>query len=122
MHQRRPEEGRARGQGRHAGDHLQVKIHLGCDVRGTIEVLSERPLGTALRVAVWIADAPALSDTVTLFMGSPRSFDLGRFPCGGHRLELRPLGPRRFVVATPPPSVFPCVEGMQPFRVILRPR
>jgi hypothetical protein len=94
----------------------------GCEVTGTIEVMSGRPLGASLQVAVWVADSPMLADTVTLFMGSPRSFDLGRFPCGGHRLEIRPLGSRRFVVAAPPASVFPCVEGMQPFRVILQPR
>ena len=29
VHQGRPQEGRARGQGRDAGDHLQVEIHVG---------------------------------------------------------------------------------------------
>lgn len=93
-----------------------------CVVNGTVEVRSERPLGSSLRVIVRVVDAPARADTVTLFMGSPRPFDLGRLPCGTHRLEVRPLGPRRFAVVAPPTPDVPCAAEARPVRVVLEPR
>jgi hypothetical protein len=94
-----------------------------CPVKGTVEVSSDRPLRGALRVIVSLADAPALRDTVVLFMGPPRPFDLGRAPCGSHRLDVRPLSPRRFTVAPPALDAFDCAAGRTPqFRVVLVPR
>jgi hypothetical protein len=58
-----------------------------CRVKGTVEVRSEKPLSGTLRVVVSLADGPAFRDTVALFMGPPRPFDLGHVPCGKHRRE-----------------------------------
>ena len=92
-------------------------------MKGTVEVSSDRPLRGALRVVVSLADVPALRDTVVLFMGPPRPFDLGRVPCGSHRLEVRPLSARRFTVAPPALDAFDCAAGRtQQFRVVLAPR
>jgi len=94
-----------------------------CRVAGTVEVRSETPLAAALRVEVSLRDVPAVRDTVALFMGTPRTFDLGRVPCGGHRLEVRPLSTRRFAVTSPAASVFACPTGaLRQFRVVLEPR
>jgi hypothetical protein len=94
-----------------------------CQVKGTVEVSSDKPLSGTLRVAIWLADAPALRDTVALFMGPPRPFDLGRVPCGRHRLEVLPLTSRRFAVAPPALDSFDCRAGWsQQFRVVLEPR
>ena len=94
-----------------------------CRVKGTVEVNSDQPLRGALRVTVSLADAPAARDTVVLFMGPPRPFDLGRVSCGNHRLEVRPLSTRRFAVALPALDVFDCGAGRtRQFRVVLEPR
>lgn len=94
-----------------------------CLVKGTVEVSSDRPLRGALRVVVSLANAPALRDTVVLFMGSPRPFDLGPVPCGSHRLDVHPLSSRRFAVAPPALAVFDCLAGRtQQFRVVLASR
>jgi hypothetical protein len=94
-----------------------------CQVKGTVEVRSDRPLRDALRVVVSVANAPASRDTVVLFMGPPRPFDLGLVPCGAHRLDVQPLSSRRFAVAAPALAVFDCRAGWsQQFRVVLEPR
>jgi len=91
-----------------------------CKVRGTVEVRSEKPLSGTLRVVVSLAGRPAVRDTVALFMGPPRPFDLGRVPCGHHRLDVRPLTARRFTVAPPALDVFDCSAGRtRQFRVVL---
>jgi hypothetical protein len=94
-----------------------------CRVMGTVEVRSERPLDGSVRVVVSLAQSPAFSDTVDLFMGPPRRFDLGRVPCGRHRLEARSLGLRPFGFAPPAPGVFECDSARtHQFRVMLEPR
>jgi hypothetical protein len=94
-----------------------------CRVRGTVEVSSDRSLRGALRVVVSIAELPARRDTVALFMGPPRPFDLGLVPCGGHRLEVRPLSARLFTVMPPALDAFDCSAGRtRQFRVVLKPR
>jgi hypothetical protein len=94
-----------------------------CRVKGTVEVRSDQSLRGALRVIVSIAEMPARRDTVTLFMGPPRPFDLGLVPCGSRRLEVRPLSARPFQVAPPALDVFDCGAGRtRQFRVVLVPR
>jgi hypothetical protein len=95
----------------------------GCQVKGTVEVSSGRSLRSALRVVVSLAGTPARCDTVALFMGPPRPFDLGRVPCGSHRLEVRPLSARLFTVVPPALDAFDCSAGRtRQFRVVLEPR
>ena len=94
-----------------------------CRVRGTVEVNSDRPLRGALPVVVSVANAPAARDTVVLFMGPPRPFDLGFVPCGAHRLDVQPLSSRRFAIKTPALAVFDCLPGRtRPIRIVLEPR
>lgn len=94
-----------------------------CRVKGTVEVSSDQSLRGALRVVVSIAGMTARCDTVALFMGPPRPFDLGLVPCGSHRLEVRPLSARLFTVAPPALDVFDCSAGRtRQFRVVLKPR
>lgn len=93
-----------------------------CRVSGTVEVRSERPVRGRPRVVVSLAGAPAPRDTVEIFMGPPRPFDLGRVPCGRHELEVRVLGSRLARVA-PDSLGFTCVAGGGPqLRVVLEPR
>ncbi len=95
----------------------------GCQVKGTVEVGSDQPLRAAMRVVVSLANAASVRDTVVLFMGSPRPFDLGLVPCGSQRLEVRPLSARLFSVAPPALDVFDCSAGRtRQFRVVLKPR
>jgi hypothetical protein len=94
-----------------------------CRVKGTVEVRSEKPLSGTTWVVVSLADAPAFRDSVTLFMGPPRPFDLGRVPCGIHRLEVQPRSPQRFTVLPPALNEFVCAFGrLQQFQVVLKPR
>lgn len=94
-----------------------------CRVKGTVEASPDQSLRGALRVVVSIAGMTARCDTVALFMGPPRPFDLGLVPCGSHRLEVRPLSARLFTVAPPALDVFDCSAGRaRQFRVVLKPR
>ena len=94
-----------------------------CQVKGTIEVRSEKPLSGTTWVVVSLADAPAFRDSVTLFMGPPRPFDLGRVPCGTHRLDVQPRSSHRFTVLPPALNEFVCAnERVQQFQVVLKPR
>jgi hypothetical protein len=94
-----------------------------CQVKGTVEVRSEKPLSSATWVVVSLADAPAFRDSVTLFMGPPRPFDLGRVPCGIHQLDVQPRTSQRFTVLPPALNEFVCVQKrLQQFQVVLKPR
>jgi len=97
----------------------------GCDCRvgGTVEVRSERPVRGEPRVLVALADRPAARDTVTIFMGPPRPFDLGRVPCGRHELRVTPLGGRRLALVAPDSTAIGCAAGdVRQIRVVLEPR
>jgi len=94
-----------------------------CQVKGTVEVNSDQPLRSALKVVVSLLGMPARCDTVALFMGPPRPFDLGFVLCGSHQLEVRPLSARLFKVAPPALDVFECAAGRtRQFRVVLKPQ
>jgi hypothetical protein len=73
----------------------------GCVIRGTVEARSERRIPEYLRVTLWLAAAQAVRDSVELFMGSPRQFEL-RAPCGRHRIDM--LVEPRLTRYTPRPS------------------
>jgi hypothetical protein len=95
-----------------------------CDVRGTVEIAWNRPLEEGLRVVVALAEDPSLADTVVLFMGAPRPFELRGAPCGRHRVSIRTLSRRRFRVVVPSAlGPFDCASDslVQP-AIVLRPR
>ena len=94
-----------------------------CRVNGTVEVRPESPVYGGPRVVITLASQPALRDTVAIFMGPPRSFDLGRVPCGRHELVVLPLSGRRLVRVEPDSTGFACeAGGVRQFRVVLEPR
>jgi len=92
-----------------------------CRIRGTVEVESHNALTTRVRVAVGLSWEPAMADTVELFMGSPRAFDLPPAPCGSQTLRVMALSGGRFTVrSSEPSSGFDC-HGTRQFRLILSP-
>jgi hypothetical protein len=95
-----------------------------CTVRGTVEVRRGRPLSERERVEVSIAGMPAPRDTVELYMGSPRPFELLQVPCGVQRLEVRPLGRRRLASASEVAlEPFDCLTGsLRQIHVVLEPK
>lgn len=92
-----------------------------CRVEGTVEVNSDQPLPEPLRVAVGLQWYPAVSDTVELFMGSPRPFVLRSAPCGPERLRVTLLSRSRFMVTSREALAgFRCEGGpVKQFRVVL---
>jgi hypothetical protein len=93
-----------------------------CQLEGTVELRSERPLRREVVVTVSLADAPAIRDSVELFMGSPRPFRLGAVPCGAHELTVRTWSSQRFTVIAPAPAKFDCSGGVRQIRVVLESR
>ncbi|MFI5370950.1 MAG: hypothetical protein ACHQ52_05265 [Candidatus Eisenbacteria bacterium] len=82
-----------------------------CRIAGTVETTSG-PLPAPLRLVVSVQGLAAPVDTVTLDMGSPRSFDLRGVPCGPHRLVVRPLtGKHRYDVLDPEHLSVSCEQG-----------
>ncbi|MEO5617357.1 MAG: hypothetical protein ABIS67_06270 [Candidatus Eisenbacteria bacterium] len=73
----------------------------GCVVRGTVEMEFHRLLTSPMRVEVSIREMPAFRDTIELFMGSPRAFELTHVPCGRWSLAVRPFSERPFGITTP---------------------
>jgi hypothetical protein len=94
-----------------------------CRIRGTIELVMNPPPTEPVGVALWVADAPAIRDSVVLALGPPRAFELLGLPCGTHRLVVRSSARRPHVVAQPTNLDMPCAAGqlLQP-RVVLRPK
>ena len=94
-----------------------------CRIEGTLEVYSKQPLKGRQRVEVSLQGSPHLSDTVELFMGSPRPFRIPAARCGPQRLRVRVLGDARLVAG--PRDVlagFHCTgDRVHQPRIILRP-
>ena len=94
-----------------------------CRIEGTVEVRSDEPLKKRERVAVSLTWYPALSDTVELFMGSPRHFELPPAPCGPQRLRVAALSGGRFtIVSREAMAGFRCERGSRhQMRIVLEP-
>jgi hypothetical protein len=91
-----------------------------CRVRGTLEVEADRRLPEAMKVDVFIDGLPAHTDTVELFMGSPRVFDLGWVPCGSQAVGFTTHSKQRFRLRSLAP--FTCRPGtVQQMRLVLEP-
>ncbi|MBI5711241.1 MAG: carboxypeptidase regulatory-like domain-containing protein [Candidatus Eisenbacteria bacterium] len=95
-----------------------------CTVQGTVEVRSDKPLAAPLRVEVLLGTERAPRDTVELFMGAPRPFEIRDVPCGRNRLALRWPAARRFaVVSRDALEPFACAADRPVvLRVVLEPR
>jgi hypothetical protein len=98
--------------------------HCVCRIAGTIETTGG-PLREPLRLIVSLEGLSAPIDTVTLDMGSPRTFDLRRVPCGARRLVVRPMSGKLHYNVLDPDHTLPVTcehdRRAQP-RVVLVPR
>jgi hypothetical protein len=92
-----------------------------CRVQGTVEVDWDRPLQGRTRVTVFLEDYPKVQDTVELFMGSPRAFDLRGVPCGPHRLLFEARSKQRFILVSPEPRVDCTDGGFRQVKLVLQP-
>lgn len=96
----------------------------GCRIEGTIEVQSDRPLSHRLPLILRLRDQPACRDTVELFMGSPRVFEITGAGCGPHVIDVEIPARERFRLANSESERrLSCVRGvLRQFRLILLPR
>lgn len=76
-----------------------------CRIEGTVEVRTDRAPSQGLRVLVWVREAPAIRDTVQMYMGSPRPFVFPRVPCGIRHVDAQIVSRRRFRVTVTPSVV-----------------
>jgi len=94
-----------------------------CTVRGTVEMEFHRLLSSPMKIEVSLAEVPAIRDTIELFMGSPRAFELRRVPCGRWSIALHPFSERPFGVTTPEEvAPFNCRErALRQVRIVIAP-
>lgn len=92
-----------------------------CRIEGTVEVNSNQPLPDRTPIVVWLEDNPAMRDSIELFMGSPRRFELTARGCGNHRVMLDVRSRLRFNQATPDPVVECTGLRTRQVRIILVP-
>jgi hypothetical protein len=94
----------------------------GCQVRGIVEIDSDRPLNETLPVVVFLEDEPAARDTVELFMGSPRAFQLKlAASCGMHRVRFETRSKQRYRLTSREPLVDCTGGGTRGVRLVLAP-
>jgi hypothetical protein len=92
-----------------------------CRIQGTVEVDWDRPLQGRTQVTVQLEDNPRVRDTVELFMGSPRAFELRSVSCGPHRLLFETRSKQRFVLISPEPQVDCTGGGYRQVKLVLQP-
>ena len=92
-----------------------------CTIRGTVEVQWDRPLSSRTEVVIAVEDAPDVTTSAELFMGSPRAFEIHSAPCGVHRLLLWTRSKQRFVMVSTEPRVVCTPRSMQQMRLVLEP-
>ena len=110
--------------GTDAGERARLEADTcSCVVRGTVEMEFHRLLTSPMRVEVSIRELPALRDTIELFMGSPRAFEMARVPCGRWSLTVRPLSERPFGVTSPEEvGPFDCRQrALRQVRIVIAP-
>jgi len=84
-------------------------------------VQSDQPLRGRTEVVIAVEEAPQVTTSVELFMGSPRAFEIHRAPCGVHRLRLYTRSRQRFVLTSLEPRVV-CRDGSkQQIRLVMEP-
>ena len=95
----------------------------GCIVRGTVEMEFHRLLSSPMKIEVALKELPAIRDTIELFMGSPRAFELRRVPCGRWSIALHPFSERPFGVTTPEEvAPFDCRNrSLRQVRIVIAP-
>ena len=95
-----------------------------CRIRGTIELHPDHLLTERLQVFISLAQASAVRDTVELFMGSPRSFELRPLGCADWNLRVDAVSKRDFgVVSVDGSRPVQCTQGgLRQLRIVLAPR
>lgn len=95
-----------------------------CLIRGTVELHPDHLLTDRLRVFVSLARAPSVRDTLELFMGSPRAFELPALRCGTWALHVEAVSKRDFsVVSTDGSRAIECPRGgLHQLRIVLAPQ
>lgn len=94
-----------------------------CRIRGTIEMHPDHLLTKRLDLVVTLREAPAVRDTIQLFMGSPRAFELPAVRCGVWHIEVDAVARRDFrIVSADGRGPIDCREGgLRQLRVVLDP-
>jgi hypothetical protein len=94
-----------------------------CRIRGTVEIHPDHLLTKRLDLIVTLREAPAVRDTIQLFMGSPRAFELPPIRCGAWHLEVDAVARRAFrVVSADGRGPIDCRGGgLRQLRVVLDP-
>jgi len=90
----------ASSSGRLPSDVLAVRSGCNCRIRGTIEIHPDHLLARPLTVIIRLRDTPAVGDTIQLFMGSPRAFELPLLKCGTYTIEVDAVARREFNIAS----------------------
>ena len=99
-----------------------------CRIRGTVELhpdhMLNQKLNERLPVLVSLAQSPTVRDTVELFMGSPRGFELRPLRCGGWNLVVQAMSKREFtVVSLDGNRTVACDQGgLQQLRIVIAPK
>jgi hypothetical protein len=93
----------------------------GCRIEGTVEVVSDDPLPERMQVDISIADDHRVTDTVELFMGSPRVFELDSVSCGSHALRVKVRSKLKFMLSAPLPMIDCAGGGYRQARILLEP-
>jgi len=103
---------------------LAAEGECGCRIRGTVEIHPDHLLAKRLTLIVALREAPAVRDTIELFMGSPRPFELPALKCGTWHIEVDAVARRDFeVVSADGRGPIDCREGgLRQLRVVLDPR
>lgn len=94
-----------------------------CRIRGTVEMHPDHLLTKRLSLVVSLREAPAVRDTIQLFMGSPRAFELPPVRCGTWYVEVDAVARHDFkIVSADGRGPIDCREGgLRQLRVVLDP-
>jgi hypothetical protein len=92
-----------------------------CRIEGTVEVVSDQPLPERVPVIVYLDDNRKITDTVELFMGSPRQFNLRNVPCSAHTIKVKALSKLKFTLTTAHPVVDCTGGGYRQVRITMEP-
>jgi hypothetical protein len=105
-------------------DVLAGEGECGCRIRGTVEIHPDHLLTRRLDLLVTLRESPAVRDTIQLFMGSPRAFELPVVRCGTWHIEVDAVARREFaIVSADGRGPVDCREGgLHQLRVVLTPR
>jgi hypothetical protein len=111
------------GSTRDPGEALAGDDGCACRIRGTVEIHPDHLLTKRLNLIVTLREAPAVRDTIQLFMGSPRPFELPAVRCGTWHIEVDAVARRHFsVVSADGRGPIDCRKGgLRQLRVVLAP-